>query len=52
MTTSDHMPGAILAAQVAHSATPPDEPAYTELRYRLQERAPVTAISARHRDSK
>ncbi|WP_169810965.1 fatty acyl-AMP ligase [Nocardia amamiensis] len=47
MTRIDHAPGNILAAQVAHwAATRPDEPAYTELRFRLQERVPVTVTYA------
>ncbi|WP_330233693.1 AMP-binding protein [Nocardia sp. NBC_00508] len=47
MTASDHAPGNILAAQVAHwAATRPDGPAYTELRFRMQERVPVTLTYA------
>ncbi|MGK8554414.1 fatty acyl-AMP ligase [Nocardia gipuzkoensis] len=47
MTASDYTPGNILAARVAHwAATRPDEPAYTELRFRLQERVPVTVTYA------
>ncbi|WP_157128750.1 hypothetical protein [Nocardia amamiensis] len=44
MTASDRIPGNTPAVEVAHwAATQPNEPAYTEPRYRMQERVPATS---------
>ncbi|WP_039803235.1 fatty acyl-AMP ligase [Nocardia araoensis] len=48
MSHGDHPAGNGLATSVAAwAATRPDEPAFTELRFRLQERKPVTLTYAR-----